>query len=528
MRERRLRLTVLVAVIAAGLAVEWLTYDAAVGPALTSADFAVGCLLIVCGAIAWDRRQESRVGPVMGLAGATWFLGTAVEPLLFLHRGPLVQLYLSYPSGRIRSKLVLAVVGAAYVDAAVEPLARSDTLTLVLAGAVAVTAVHLFADSSGSARRARRPALAAALAFAGVLAFGAAERLTGWHADRAVIWAYDLVVGASAVVLLVDLLRSRWSEAVVTGLVVDLGAGTERGTLRARLASALGDPSLVVGYRVARTGGFVDEAGRLVELPAPSSDRAVTPLLDHGEPVAVLIHDSALMADTDLVESVAAAVRIALANAALQAEGRAKEGELEASRRRIVEAGDGERRRIRTELHIGAGERLERVAGLLEDARPGLVAPDAAALAGLERELGEARSDLDELVGGVMPLVLTDEGLAPALAQLAGRSAIPVEVSGRVGRLPGSVEAGLFFVCSEALANVAKHSRASRATIELRAEPGRASVTIVDDGAGGADPSAGSGLSGLADRVDALGGSLALASPAGGGTRIVAEIPTRC
>ena len=242
----------------------------------------------------------------------------------------------------------------------------------------------------------------------------------------------------------------------------------------------------------------------------------------------MLIHDSALMADTDLVEAVAAAVRIALANAALQAEGRAKEGELEASRRRIVEAGDGERRRIRTELHIGAGERLERVAGLLEDARPGLVAPDAAALAGLERELVEARSDLDELVGGVMPLVLTDEGLAPALAQLAGRSAIPVEVSGRIGRLPGSVEAGLFFVCSEALANVAKHSRASRATIELRAEPGRASVTIVDDGAGGADPSAGSGLSGLADRVDALGGSLALASPAGGGTRIVAEIPTGC
>jgi signal transduction histidine kinase len=514
MRRRRLGWLVVVAAIAVGSVVEWLAYDAALGIGLALADLAAGSVLIVCGALAWDRRPESRVGALMGLAGATWFLGTAFEPLLFLHRGPLVHLYLSYPSGRIRSRPVLALVGAAYVDAAVEPLARNDILTLALAAAVAIAAVRLFAGTSSAA-------LAAATTFAGVLALGAVERLAGGDADRALLWAYDLAIAATAVLLLVDLVRRRWQQAVVTGLVVDLGAGAETATLRTRLARALGDPSLVIGYQVGQADGFVDDAGRPVELPPLGSERTVTPLVDRGRRVAVLIHDGALQTDRRLVESVAAAARIAVANATLQAEARAKEDELEASRRRIVEAGDTERRRIRRELQRGAGESLERVASSLGRARPRLEA-----LADLQHELVGARAELDEFARGVMPTALTDEGLGAALAQLAGRSSIPVEVRGSVGRLAQSVETALFFICSEALTNVAKHAGATRATIDLETEPGRVSVTIADDGAGGADPSAGSGLRGLADRVEALGGRLTTTSTPGGGTRIVAEIPT--
>jgi signal transduction histidine kinase len=444
---------------------------------------------------------------------------------VFLHRGPLVQLHLSYPSGRLRSALVLAVVGAAYADAAILPLARNDVLTLVLAVAVALTAVHVFAASSGPARKAGKPALLAALAFAGVLALGAVERLADWHADRVVLWTYDVVIATAAIVLLVDLLRGRWAEAVVTGLVVDLGSAAESGTLAEKLARALGDPTLVVGYRVKQTDGYVDDTGRPLQLPAPGGARTATPLVDHGEEIAVLVHDVAVSADPQLLDSVAAAARIAVANAALQAEAHAKEGELASSRRRIVEAGDAQRRRIERDLRLGAGDQLDAVAASLAAARARLAGEDAAVVAGLEDELADARLELDEFARGVMPAALIDGGLTPALAQLAPRSAVAVELKGAVGRLPESVEAALFFVCAEAIANVGKHAAASRVSINLRSDADSVGVTVADDGKGGADPALGSGLRGLSDRIEALGGRLLVTSPTGGGTQVVAEIP---
>jgi signal transduction histidine kinase len=420
---------------------------------------------------------------------------------------------------------VLGVVGAAYVDAAVLPLARNDVLTLILAAAVALTAVHVFAASSGPARKAGKPALLTAVAFAGVLALGAFERLTGWHADRGVLWAYDAVVAAAAVILLADLLRGRWAEAVVTGLVVDLGASAESAVLGVKLARALGDPTLVVGYRVAQADGFVDDAGRAVRLPPPGAARTVTPLVHRGEQIAVLVHDGAVAADPQLLESVAAAARIAVANAALQAEARVTARDLEASRRRIVESGDTERTRIQQELRGGAGRGLEIVAAQLARARKALDGEEAEAVGRIEGELSDARSELDEFARGVMPTTLTDGGLTPALAQIAARSPVPVQLNGHAGRLPPSVEAALYFVCAEALANVAKHAHASQVTVELRAEPGRIRMTVYDDGAGGADPRLGSGLRGLSDRIEALGGVFDATTPAEGGTRVVAEIP---
>jgi signal transduction histidine kinase len=524
MSVRLSRLALVPAGIGLGLVVEWSTYDPSLGRTLTGADFAVGCVLIGGGVAAWDRRSESRVGIVMLFASAMWFLGNLASPLLYLHRGPLVQLHLSYPTGRLRSRLVWAVVAAAYVDAAVEPLARNRLLTLGLACAVALTALRVFAGTSGLSRKAGKPALAAALAFAAVLALASSGRLLGWKTDLLV---YDLVIASAAVVLVVDLLRGRWSDAIVTGLVVDLGTHAEAGTLRAKLARALGDPSLVVGYRLDGRAGFVDDAGRPVELPAAGSGRTATPLVDRGKAVAVLVHDEALLADPRLLDSVAAAARIAVANAALQAEARTRAGELETSRRRLVEAADTQRRRIEEELQARAGQRLANVGSLLAEARAQIGSTDRDAVAALEHEVLEARRELDELAFGVIPTALVSGGLMPALAQLARRSSTPVELRGTVGRLPRPIEAALYFVCSEAVANAAKHAAASRLEIAVVADAERVRATVSDDGVGGADLSAGSGLRGLADRVEALGGRLRVVSPAGGGTSVAAEVPTR-
>jgi signal transduction histidine kinase len=515
------RLALLTFGIAFGVAVEWTSFGAD-DPTLAVADFAVGSILLVCGVVAWSRRPESRVGALMSLAGLTWFLGTAFEPALYFHRGPLAHLYLSYPNGRLSTPLSRIVVAAAYVDAATAPLARNDAFTLVLSAALALAAIQVLVRTSGPARKAATPALVAALAFAGVLVLGAIGRAEGWS-DDVLLWAYEVVIALLTIVLFVDLMRRRWTEAVVTGLVADLGPPQESGTLRARLARALGDPALVVGYRVPATGEFVDEAGRPVRLPPSGSGRQVTSIEEGGHQIAMLVHDEALVADRQLLESVAAAAGIAVANAALQAEARMRADELEQSRRRIVESGDAQRRRLEQELRLGPERRLDHVGTLFARART-KPAVDGSSIELLENELDEARQELRMFAQGIHPAPLSEGGLMPALTLLADRSSIPIEVRGAIERVPESVEAALFFVCAEALTNVAKHARASHASIELREEGGWALATIEDDGVGGASPGHGSGLHGLADRVEALGGRLRVESPPDGGTRVVAEI----
>jgi signal transduction histidine kinase len=518
---RPLRLALVPIGIVFGLVTEWVAYESG-SFGLVVADFVVGCVLICCGAVAWERRPESRVGELMSLAGFTWFLGTVFTPALYLHRGPLVHLHLSYPTGRLPTRLALAVVTAAYVDAAISPLARNDALTLLLSAAVALAAVQVFVRTSGTARKAARPALRAALAFAGVLAFGAIGRAAGWNADT-ILWTYDVVIASLVIVLFVDLMRRRWVEAVVTGLVVDLGSG-EVDTLRTKLAGALGDPSLVVGYRRPASDTFIDERGLTVELPEPGTGRVVTRLDDRGETVAVLIHDEALLTDAKLLASVAAAARIAMANARLQAEAQAGADELDASRRRIVAAGAAQRRRLEQELRLGAERRLDNVAALLAEARA--TSPtEGEPLGELESELDEARRELREFALGVHPAVLSEGGLMPALALLGSRSPIPVRITGSVARLPEPVETALYFVCSEALANTVKHADATHVSIDLHESPAGAVLEISDDGVGGANADLGSGLRGLVDRVDALGCELTIDSPRAGGTRVSAAIP---
>ena len=505
--------------LVAGLGIELIAADK--DTVAAGADLAAGWMLLASGAVAWERRPQSRTGVLLVATGAAWFLGTAFPPGTYLHRALLVHTILSYPTGRLTSRPAQAVVPAAYV-AALEPLGSSDAVTLALGGAVVSVAALDLWRTSGPLRPARRIELAAAAMYVSILTIGALGRANGWDADRSVLLAYDAVVAIVGVVLASELARARWADAVVAGLIVDLGALEETGTLRGRLARALGDPSLELGYLL-EDGSLVDDAGRRLALPRPGSNRRVTPIDQGSERLAVLIHDDAITADALLVESVAAAARITIVNARLQAESRARADALAASRLRISIAVDEQRRRIERELRLGTAARLDTVAGLVADARHG--GADREDIVALERELAAARAELSALARGLYPAALSERGLVAALEDLALRSPIPVTLSARIGALEPGIEAAVYFTCAESLANVAKHASASKVTITVDEEEADLVVTIVDDGVGGARLGAGSGLQGLVDRVEAIGGRLRIESRPGAGTRLTVIVP---
>ena len=201
--------------------------------------------------------------------------------------------------------------------------------------------------------------------------------------------------------------------------------------------------------------------------------------------------------------------------------------ELRSSRARIVEAGDTERRRLERNLHDGAQQRLVSLSLSLSLMEGQLESPEqAATVAALRSELTDALEELRELARGLHPAILVDHGLGAALDALAARVSIPVELDIDLdGRLPAPIEAAAYYVVSEALTNVQKYAGASSAKVKVARLDDELVLEVVDDGVGGADTKRGSGLQGLADRVEALGGSIAIDSPAGGGTLLRAQIP---
>jgi signal transduction histidine kinase len=541
-----LRLSLLPACIALGLYAEWAALsrgplEAAASGAeirLAAADFVVGLVLVGCGLVAWTSRPETRTGLLLTAAGIAWFLGTFAGSgwtgyadfgalFLTLHRGPIVHALLSYPTGRLERPAEWAAVAFSYVVSAIAEVGETPVATISLAAVVLVVGAQRFARAVGPQRRARAAAAVGSAAFAAILLFSGLARLGGSTAslERGVLWAYQVVVAGIAIGLTLDLVRGGWVTATVTGLVVDLGKGEETGTLRDHLANALGDRSLVLGYWLADRGVYVDDRGRELELPEQDGDRRVTIVREGGEPVAALVHSADVLADRGLVESVAAAARIAVVNARLQTEVRRQVDELEASRSRLVEVGDSERRRLERELHDGAERRLTEVEALLDKAARGANGGVAAVLAETQAKLDRTRSELREFARGIHPRVLTDGGLPAALEELAERAAVPVELYMNDARYPAPVEAAVYFVCSEALANVGKHADALGATVEVTKRDHTLVIVVSDDGRGGARVEEGSGLRGLADRVEALGGRLTVTSRRGAGTRLVAELP---
>jgi len=339
------------------------------------------------------------------------------------------------------------------------------------------------------------------------------------------LWIAGCSLVSVPAAFLAGLLRSRLARGALTDLMRSLR--TQRNvSLQQALATTLDDPLLTVAYRLPGSLGYADAGGEPVLVPPVEPDRASARIEHDGEELAALVYDAGLDDDPELLEAVVAAAAIAIANERLQAESAQRVLELRASRERLVTAGDAERRRLERNLHDGAQQRLVAIALQLRILQGRIrrdpeAAEELAAAAG--DELALSLAELRELARGIHPAVL-EHGLAAALESLASRSPVPTTVACAL-KLPEPLELAAYFVASEALANVAKYSRATSASVRVWRAGDMARIEIADDGVGGADTSSGSGLRGLADRVEALDGRLSVVSPPGAGTIVAAELP---
>jgi signal transduction histidine kinase len=512
---------------------------------------------LAAGAIAWETRPTSRIGGLMvlvGIAAATILASGSSVPALALlplvgvpvMNGALIWLILSYPTGRLSSPLHIATaaaVGLAVATANV--LARVIGPEVVPYGAAVLVVVAVWTmalilrrwiQSSTPARRSLGPMVLAGVLVTVLFAGESLAALAGIPTELGTPFRFAMLGARIAVPIafVVGLLRMRIARGAVADFVVGLDVvGLDVGglnRLREPLAQALGDPTLQVAVWSPTDRGYRDADGGKMVIPGPDSGRSTILLERDGEPIGTIIHDPALGEDPGLVSAVSAAVRMAVDNDRLSATVRAQLEDVRASRARIVEAGDAERRRVERNLHDGAQQRLVALALALRRARgqlPADAAPELeATLEGASEQLAGALAELRALARGIHPAILTEAGLAAALRTLARES--PVHVTATIlldERLPETVEAAAYFLAAEALANVAKYARADAVRLTAVADAGLLRVEIIDNGVGGADPGAGSGLRGLADRLAAVGGALEIHSPPGKGTRLIAELP---
>jgi signal transduction histidine kinase len=542
-------------------------HDTITGPFVVLA-LTLGWSFIGTGLYALWRRPGHLIGRLMVLVGFFWFVGALPESdvafvftlglaLGGLWAAPFVHLLVAFPTGQVKPGLERRLVWLAYGLVLVQPLALlfnaepypdcnncPDNLLLIVDSPTAngvVTVLLGFASVAMLAgvclvlaRRWRRSgpvqrqALAPVLvAGAGVAVVGVASIIPQIAGANQVAEAFDtaLIVLITSVpfAFLAGLLRSSVSRAGALGSLMERVGTTN---VRDALAETLGDPELSLAFWVPDLGEWVDADGH----PADLSSRAVTEIDHDGVKVAAILHDPALLEEPELVRGAGAAAGLALRNQRLDAELRARYEELRASRARLVAAGDDARRRIERDLHDGAQQHLVSLALTLRLAR--LATEDGTKAAGLLDAGIEALKlglrELRELARGIHPAVLTERGLEAAVDGLAARAPVPVTVTIELGsRLPPALESAAYFVVSEALTNVAKYASAANASVTIVEQDGQVVIEVRDDGRGGATAREGSGLSGLADRVAALDGSLSVDSPAGEGTTIRGRLPHR-
>jgi signal transduction histidine kinase len=416
---------------------------------------------------------------------------------------------------------------------AVEVLQKTEVVVFygILAALFIAVIDSRLVEATPRARRMLAPLLLAAVALGLRAVFECVRTFSDQQpfAYPVLFWWQIAAFIALPLAMLAGMLRARLARANVGALVValDRGPATPQ-TLQQALSRALADPSLELYFWLPERNGFVDSGGAAVSLPAAETGRAVTTLDYEGEPLAAIVHDPSLLEEPELIDAAGAAARLSLENARLHAQTRAQLQQVRESRRRIVSAADDERRRIERNLHDGAQNRLLALALELSAAQRRMgaeVDPEVERLlAGSVEELQSTVEDLRTLARGLHPTILTEYGLAAALEALTQKSPVPVQLDVCDDRLPPRVEGTAYFVASEALSNVVKHAHARQASVTARREADRLVVEVSDDGEGGARPNGGSGLQGIADRVEALGGRLRIDSgPAG--THITAEIP---
>jgi signal transduction histidine kinase len=518
------------------------------------------------GIVAWRRRPDSAFGPLMILAGfATqlsilqWtdqaFLNTIGQLCDLLVAALWLHVFLAYPTGRLagwaeRVVVVIGYVAAVGLQVVILMLGGFNDqhlLTLVKrqAAAEAVQNVQLLTLSALALvgvvllwRRwwalplwqRRRPAqilincFGLSLVMLAALLLAGAFQLPGFEIIRLATFA---VAGLAPLAFLAGLLDARLAKGGVGDLMVQLRADPAP-DLQELLAQALRDPTLSLVYWLPQYGSWADQDGNPATLPEPDSGRRVALVKQNGEQIAALVYDATLGEEPELVEAVSATAGLALENGRLEAELRARLQELHGSRTRVVEAQQNERRRLERNLHDGAQQRLVALAlelGILAEQADS----DPATRTRLKRarsELAESLDELRDLARGLHPAVVSGHGLAVALESLAAAAPLEVQLkTDGLPRLPEQVEVAAYYVVSESLTNAAKHAQASHVSVEVDVADNTLILEIIDDGIGGADSERGTGLRGLADRVEALNGRLRIWSAAGQGTRVRAEIP---
>jgi signal transduction histidine kinase len=533
----------------------------------------LGASLLGSGLVSWRARPENRLGPVMVLtafgffasqlteASPAWMytLGTAVQYLWLIG---FLYLLLTFPSGKPSGRLDRWLMGGVVVLLCLPILAMLDgnkaglrcgacpdnliqivhnnqeALNLLnlqrLLGSslllvIVVVLIRRWLRASTARRHAVSPVLVAGCATFVALAATATLDLFGDPLNALPANVFFYLAATVPIAVMFVFLQRQLARGGVAGLVVELGTLGVGTDLRQALARTLGDPSLELAFWFPTERCYVDGDGAPVRLPDDDSGRRATLVERDGQRIAALLHDPVLDDDAELVRSVCAAASLALENERLQAELKARLVDLQASRARLVGATDAERRRIERDLHDGTQQRLVSIAmslGLLESKLPAQEGEARPLLRETRGALTLALAELRELTHGITPPLLVERGLSAALDELCRRAALPTHLRLELDRrLPDHVESAAYFMASEALTNAAKHSHASEVRVAASCAGGTLTVEVSDDGIGAAGAAGGSGLRGLADRVEAIGGRFTVSSPPGRGTTLRAEIP---
>ncbi|MEU5696641.1 sensor histidine kinase [Actinosynnema sp. NPDC020468] len=492
---------------------------------------------LTAGAASQKLRPGNTIGILMLIVGTSWTLDHLLTdvpfPVLLLARvwpAILGHLLIAYPTGRLETPGRRTVVAAGY----------TEMLTLVTTGyyappgehwaevaqslEVPITSLvgfgmlsalfHRWRTSTVAQRRTLTAMLgASAVAIISFALWEPASR-TG-HAPPGI--AFALSLSSIPFAYLTGLLRRRFDRANVADLVVRLN-NAEPPNVRDALADTLHDPTLQIAYWVPTHSHYVHADGTPLHPKQPHPTQP-HPTQTHtrvdraGTPVAILLHDPVL--DSELVEAACAAVGLALENERLAADLRARLRQLAESRAKVLSAAETERRRLERDLHDGVQQRLLAVAMTLALAETVPTHRSTTLLTEAKTSVLATIDDLRALCNGLHPPILTERGLPGAVRELTALTDVDLALTLDTP-LPPEIETTAYYVVAEALANATKHADATRTSVTITGGPEELTIRVDDNGTGGADPSAGSGLRGLADRVEATGGTMRVLSDAEG------------